>query len=112
MIELYINTYNQYLCTDSNQTDLDTQTGIEFVIKEELDDDADALLTLQNTAAGGGDSEIEEVDYTIGSLRLKIDANDFSLLDIGLYWGEATVIISSKTYVLFQTRVEIKPTAV
>lgn len=112
MLEIYKNRYNQFLCTNSLETDIDAQSGIVFQIKETLDEDAEVLVELQNTGAGGGDTEIAEVDYTIGSLRLKFSAAKVETIDEGYYWGEAVVTISSKEYILFQTKVLILPVAV
>lgn len=112
MLEVYKNRYNQFLCTNSLETNISAETGITFQIKETLDESATVLVELQNTAAGGSDNEIAEVDYAVGSLRLKINASDVETITKGYYWGEAKVILSSKPYVLFQVRIHILPIAV
>lgn len=112
MLEIYKNRYNQFLCTNSLETNISAQTGITFQIKETLDEDATVLVELQNLAAGGSDNEIAAVDYTIGSIRLKFNASKVETIEEGYYWGEAIVTISSNEYVLFQVRVNILPVLV
>ena len=112
MLEIYINRYNQFLCTNSLQTDISSQSGIVFQIKETLDETAEVLVELKNTGAGGGDTEIAEVDYNVGSIRLKFNADIVDDINEGYYWGEAVVTISSKEYILFQTKINILPVAV
>ena len=111
MLNIYKGKYNQFLCENSEETDIDGG-AITLQIKTELTETATALVKLQNTAAGGGDTEILEVDYTIGSFRLKFAADLFDDIDIGYYWAEAKIIISSVEYMLFQTKVNVLPTAV
>ena len=108
MIEIYKNRYNQFLCTNALETSI-TGGAITFQIKESLDEDATVLVELQNTAAGGGDGEIQDVDVSKGTIRLKINADVVDTIETGFYWGEAKVVISTKPYVLFQVRVVINP---
>ena len=108
MIEIYKNRYNQFLCTNALETSI-TGGAITFQIKESLDENATVLVELQNTAAGGGSTEIEDVDLSKGTIRLKINASDIETIENGYYWGEAKVIISTKPYVLFQVRIIVKP---
>ena len=112
MLDIYKGKYNQFLCTNSLETDVSSQSGITFQIKETLDEDDDVLIELKNTGAGGGDTEIAEVDYTKSSHRLKFDASDVDSIEVGYYWGEAKIIISGKEYMFYQTRVNIHPVAV
>jgi hypothetical protein len=112
MLNIYKGKYNQFLCTNSLETDVSSQTGITFQIKEILDEDAAVLVELKNIAAGGSDNEIAEVDYTKSSHRLKFDASDVDTIEVGYYWGEAKIIIGGKEYMFYQVRVKINAVAV
>ena len=107
MIEIYIGRYNQVLCTNRLQTDI-TGAAITFQIKRTLDPNESVLVELKNTAAGGGSTEIEDVDLSIGSIRLKMQEAQTASLNAGWYWGEAKATISSEDYLLFQTPVKIE----
>jgi len=94
------------LCTDSNQTDI-TGAAITFQIKDSIDESATILVEKQNTAAGGGSDEIEDVDLSIGSFRVKIDAVDTINFTEGYYYCEAKAVISTKPYVLFLIKIKL-----
>ena len=107
MLEIDIGRYNQFLCTNRLQTNINGG-AITFQIKKTLDPDDSVLVELKNTGAGGGPTEIEDVDLSIGSIRLKIQEALTENINAGWHWGEAMVTISGEDYLLFQTPVKME----
>ena len=108
---MYIGRYNQFLCTNRLLTDI-AGAAITFELKKNLDPNEAALFQLQNTGAGGGSDEIEDVDLSISSIRLKVQEAMTADLDAGWYWGEAKAVISGEDYLLFQTKVKLEKVAI
>lgn len=104
---MYIGRYNQVLCTSRLQTPI-TGAAITFELKKNLNPDESAIFQLQNAGAGGGPDEIEDIDLSIGTIRLKIQETMVADLDAGWYWGEAKAVISGEPYLLFQTQVKLE----
>jgi len=107
ILEINKNRYNQILFTNPELTPI-TGAAITFQIKADVDEDLPALVEKKNTAAGGDDTEIEDVALDIGTFRVKIDAVDTSTMDVGTYWCEVKAIISSKPYLLFQLKCKLQ----
>lgn len=68
---------------DGSTVDL-TGASITFSVKEERGATS-YVFQRQNTAAGGGNTEIEEIDYTLGTFTVHIIAANTSSLSSGSF---------------------------
>lgn len=76
-----------------------TGASIYFSVKETADS-ADVLFQLKNTAAGGGDTQIEVVDIDEGLLLIKGDRNNTIEIERRYCFCDCYVSISGKDYII------------
>lgn len=69
-----------------------TGASVWFSVKENLDDlDADALITKENAAAGGDDTQANITDGTGGIIEIYIKPADTVDMEAGDYWYDVVI---------------------
>lgn len=87
--------------SSGNPVDL-TLSEVVFTVKRN-GTDSNILIQKKNTAAGGGDDEIEMTDPTNGKCLLKVDEVDTEDLAAGAYIYDVEIVHS-----LYKTKTPIK----
>lgn len=87
-----------------------TGSKLWFTVKTKTsDEDADAAIQKRNTAAGGGNDEIEILDGPAGSVAIYLVPADTDGVDPGIYVFDVQTILSDdKTYTVLRGRISFK----
>ena len=90
-----------YTINDEDGTAVDLTAGgnasITWSLKEKSSDAA-VLFDRQNTEAGGGDTEIVEVDYSSGTFSVLLVAANTSALEPGMYVFDLEIFTGTTEY--------------
>jgi len=87
-----------------------TGASLVFQIKISLDKNAAVLVERKNTAAGGGTTEIEDSDLTNGEYKVHLLPEHVA--DIGKFFCETKMTLSSKESTIFQKRFNVLPVVI
>lgn len=87
-----------------------TGAALVFQIKASLDINATALVEKKNTTAGGDATEIENSDLTNGEYKVHLLPENIA--DLGKFFCEVKMTLSSKETTIFQKRFNVLPVVI
>lgn len=103
---LRITTRNKY----TKEYLLMTGAALTFEIKTSIDRNESALVQKQNTAAGGGSTEIEDYNLTSGIYKVHLQPNDTS--GLGNFWCETKMSLASKETTILIAKFQVVPVVI
>lgn len=87
-----------------------TGASLTFEIKTSKDKNATALVQKQNTAAGGGPTELEDFNLTSGIYKVHLAPDDTS--GLGNYWCETKMTLATKDSTILIAKFQVVPVVI
>ena len=87
-----------------------TGAALTFEIKISRDKNETALVQKQNTAAGGGSTEVEDYNLTSGIYKIHLAPDDTS--GLGNYWCETKMTLASKDSTILLAKFQVVPVVI